>query len=353
MDPAPIPAYDVAEFRALLEACPDLLLSHPCVVRGFCEEWPASRQWTSLDHLARAFGHLPVTAGAPQFITHKQARMCQVQTDFGTYLKYVADPDSIDSLFAGKWVKGNAQLFRELERPLYCGNLRLARHSREEVFSEIRPLVPEPVEYVNDDIPYYYQSGNHLWLYVSLAGALTPLHQDNNGVMAYLAQLEGRKQATLYSPADKPHYYKPTLGYLDPLNPNDEEFPTWRQARPWTATLHPGELLIWGPSWAHHVVTLSRSITVSFDFVNFLNLDAYASSMDWRVELGLFSRKHADLVRARIAEERVHLALAAGTEEEIGREVMLCVLRAALASELPERSRRVKQQMLCALEAAA
>lgn len=353
MQPTPIPVYEAGEFKALLEGDPDLLLRQPCVVRGFCDQWPARRQWTSLENLASAFGNLPVTAGAPQFITHKHARMCQVKTDFGTYLKYVADPHSLDRLFPGPWAKGDPQILRELDLPLYCGNLRLAQHGRADVFSQLRPLVPEPIEHVNDDVPYYYQSGNHLWLYVSLAGALTPLHQDNNAVIAYLAQLQGTKQAILYSPEDKPHFHNQTFGYFDPHNPNDAEFPTWRQARPWTARLEPGELLIWGPNWAHHVVTLEQSITVSFDFVNGLNLEAYARSMDWRTELGVFSKTHAELVRSRITDPRVHRALDGGVEEDIGREVMLCVLRAALAGDLPDRSRQVKQRMLGALERTA
>ncbi|MGH8079924.1 MAG: cupin-like domain-containing protein, partial [Lysobacter sp.] len=188
-----------------------------------------------------------------------------------------------------------------------------------------------------------------VWLYVSRAGALTPLHQDNNAVIAYLAQLQGRKEAILYHPDDKPHFHNPAVGYFDPLNPNDEDFPTWRQAQPWTASLNPGELLIWGPNWAHHVVTHSDSITVSFDIINSLNLEAYALSRDWRHELGLFARKNAELIRSRIQDPRLHQALDSGSEEEIGREVMVCVLRSALKNELLARSRRVKEALLRAL----
>lgn len=349
MDPRPIPTYDIDEFERLLVASPDVLLSHPCVVRGFTEKWLASQRWTSLEHLAKTFGHLPVTAGAPQFTTHKHTKMCQVKTDFNTYLKYVENPESVDELFKDKWSKGDANVFREIDLPLYCGNLRLVRHSREEVFSDIDPIVPDSLEYLNNDIPYYYQSGNHVWLYVSLAGALTPLHQDNNAVIAYLAQLKGHKEAILYSPDDKLHYYNRSVGYLNPLDPNDEEFPTWRQAQPWTASLRSGELLIWGPNWAHHVVTLSQSITVSVDIVNSMNLHAYSLSMDWRHELGLFARKNANLIRTRIQDRRVHEALDKGAEEDLGREVMVCVLRAALANDLPVQSRRVKEGMLRAL----
>lgn len=351
LDPKPIPGYELDEFRGLIEAKSDTLLSHPCIVRGFNQQWLADERWGSMDYLSVKFGHLPVTAGAPQFTTHANATMCQVMTDFGTYLKYVADPSSVEVLFDGKWSKGDSDVYRALNMPLYCGNMRLARHAREEVFNDLQPIVPAGIEYLNDDIPYYYQSGNHLWLYVSLAGALTPLHQDNNAVIAYLAQLRGHKDAILYSPEDKPHFHNPAVGYFDPLNPNDSEFPTWRQAQPWMASLSPGDFLIWGPNWAHHVVTRSNSVTVSFDIVNDLNLDAYTASMDWRVELGLFAKKNADLIRSRIQAESVLQALDQGVEETIGRELMLCVLRAALANDLTPRSRMVKERMLRTLEA--
>lgn len=352
MDPKSIPSYDIDEFQELIAASPQILLSHPCVVRGFTGKWAASRQWTSLETLSQAFGHLPVTAGAPQFTTNKHSKMCQVKTDFGTYLKYVQDPAKLDELFEGRWSKGDASTLRELDLPLYCGNLRLVQHSREAVFSDLEPIVPYPLEYLNNDIPYYYQSGNHVWLYVSLAGALTPLHQDNNSVIAYLAQLQGTKEAILYSPDDKQHFYNCDVGYLDPLNPDEKEFPTWHKAQPWTAQLNAGELLIWGPNWAHHVVTLSNSITVSFDIVNSLNLDAYSLSIDWRDELGRFARKNAELVRARIPDRGLHDALTNGSEAELGRALMVCVLRAALETPLSERSRRVKESMLRVLQGA-
>jgi hypothetical protein len=351
--PREIPVYELDEFERLIAATPDVLAEHPCVVRGFTGQWPASRRWTSLESLTEAFGSIPVTAGAPQFITHKHSKMCQVKTDFGTYLKYVQDPGRLEELFDGKWSKGDSSVLRELDLPLYCGNLRLVRHSREKVLSDLEPLVPGPMECLNDEIPYYYQSGNHVWLYVSLAGALTPLHQDNNAVIAYLAQLQGHKEAILYSPEDKRRFWNRELGYMDPLAPNDDEFPTWREARPWTASLNPGELLIWGPNWAHHVVTLSNSITVSFDIVNRLNLAAYARSDDWRDELGRFARKNADLIRARMPDPRVHDALDNGSESALGREVMICVLRNALGTPLAERSRRVKSEMLRILEESA
>lgn len=349
MEARKIPTYSLDAFAALIERTPDVLAEHPCHVTGFVESWPAYSRWRNLDTLSQLFGHLPVTAGAPQFITNTHARMCQVRTDFAHYLDYVRHPERMESLFEHCWTKGDAALLRELDLPLYCGNLQLVRHAREAVFADIAPLVPGSLEVLNNDIPYYYQSGNHVWLYVSRAGALTPLHQDNNAVIAYLAQIEGHKDAILYHPKDKRHFYSPVVGYLDPLAPHDDDFPSWREARPWKGSLAPGELLIWGPDWAHHVVTRSDSITVSLDIVNRLNLDAYAASMDWRSELGLFARKHPDLIRNRIEDEDVLRLLGEGAVADMGRALMLCVLKAALAGSLSPSSRSVKEQLLRAL----
>lgn len=351
MEAKTIPTYGLAEFADLIQRSPDVLESHPCLVTGFVEQWPAYRRWSDVGSLARLFGHLPVTAGAPQFITNKHARMCQVRTTFGTYLDYMRDPGRIESLFEGSWTKGSPELLRELDLPLYCGNLQLVRHAGDPVLQDLMPLVPGQLECFNSDIPYYYQSGNHVWLYVSLAGALTPLHQDNNAVIAYLAQIQGCKDAILYSPRDKAHFYNPAVGYLDPLRPDEADFPTWRKAQPWTGSLSPGDLLIWGPNWAHHVVTRSHSITVSFDIVNRMNLESYAGSMDWRAELGAFARKQAALVRSRVDDAQVLGLLEEGPVEHLGRALMVCVLQAALRGRLSERSRLVKDRLLHALAA--
>lgn len=341
-----VPAYELHEFQDLITKKPDLLSSHPCVIRGFTEQWPAARRWTDLRELSEQFGALPVTAGAPQFVTHRHSKMCQVRTEFASYLRYVADPSALEEVFQGQWVKGDAATLRDLGLPLYCGNLRLVRHSRETILKDITPLVPDGLECLNDEIPYYYQSGNHVWLYVSITGALTPLHQDNNAVIAYLAQLKGSKEAILYSPEDKQHFHNPRVGYLNPLEPNEEEFPTWRRARAWTASLNAGELLIWGADWAHHVRTLTDSITVSFDVVNSSNLWAYSQSNDWREELGRFCRANAGLVRDRIADPDINNALEDATESDLGRDFMSCVLRSALASTQATRSQHVKSELL-------
>lgn len=353
MDAKEIPVCSAATFQEMIRQDPAILSSTPFVIKDHVEQWPAWTRWRDHNLLRERFGHLPVTAGAPQFTTHRDTRMCQVRTHFATYLDYVDSPGSIDELFAGCWTRGDAALLKELGLPLYCGNLQLVRHARDAVFDDISPSVPAGLDCLNHEIPYYYQSGNHVWLYVSLRGALTPLHQDNNAVIAYLGQLKGEKEAILYPPTDKAHFYSAGVGYLDPHRPNDADFPTWRQATPWRGRLGPGDLLIWGPNWAHHVVTLSDSITVSHDMVSPLNLADYAGSSDWRVELGHFAQKHADLVRTRSADKRLHALLEEGDLEDIGQGLMTVVLASALKGDLSPRSRATKQALLDMLDAQA
>src|SRR5690606_24632800 len=143
---------------------------------------------------------------------------------------------------------------------------------------EFDPLVPRTIETWNHALPYYYSLFNHLCLLVSLPGALAPLHVDNNGTIALLAQLAGRKDATLYSPDDLRHVYDPSVGYMDPERTDEADFPTWKAARKWSAELEPGQVLFVGTRWAHHVRTLERSISISFDFVDHTNIEDYSRS---------------------------------------------------------------------------
>lgn len=349
MNANPIPSYSAGEFRELLLDSDQVLDKHPCLVRGFVKQWPAAQSWTSFEYLTQRFGEIPVTAGAPQFVTHKDSIHCQVMTTFSKYLQYLETPERIDTLFNDEWIKGDLQTFKKLGLPLYCGNMQFVRHSKDTVFNELQPIVPEPLESWNSEIPYFYQSGNHLWLYVSNTGALTPLHQDNNAVIAYLAQLAGHKSAILYPPQHHKHYFNPDVGYMDPLTPSKDDFPTWQKAQPWIGDLHPGDLLIWGQRWAHHVITHARSVTVSFDFVNANNLAAYANSTDWRRELGRFAFKHATLIKERVNDTQVLDALAGDSKEQLGKELMKCVLSEALKAPQPSQSKCVKQQLYSAL----
>jgi hypothetical protein len=325
-----IPTVSHEEFQQLAAANPNLLHENPWIVTGYIEGWPAYRSWQDLDFLRRRFGELRAFAKAPNFITNRKSKLVSVETSFAQYLDYIADPERVREIYDGCWMEGGPDEYAALGLPLYCGTLRIVHHARDAVFGELAPLVPPPLDDWNHALPYYYTLFNHLWLLVSLPGALTPLHRDNNGTIALIAQLKGRKRAVLYSPADLPHIHNPDVGYLDPLDPDPADFPTWEAAVKWTGEIEPGQVLFVGTNWAHHVITLETSISVSYDFVNRGNLAAYATSSSWAEVFGDRIKRNPALVTGRLPEAPDPAAIARLPPVVLGRAVMAQILRAAV-----------------------
>lgn len=341
-----IPVVTREEFRSLAEANPRLLQDSPWIVSGYIEHWPRYRQWQDVEYLRERFGALSAYAKAPNFITHKRASLVSVQTRFDQYLDYIREPHRVGEIYRDCWMDGSLEDFLAQDLPLYCGTLRIVHRADDPVFREIEPLVPEPVAPWNHCLPYYYSLFNHLWLLVSLPGALTPLHRDNNGTIALVAQLKGRKRAILYAPEDFAHVYNPEVGYLDPLAPDRSEFPTWDQATRWVGDLEPGQVIFIGTNWAHHVQTLSSSISVSFDFVEHSNLADYAIADGWAGVFGERIKRNP----APFLEKMPGLLDPAGIESmdavELGRRVMAEILQSSLTQPGDPEVAQVRRRYL-------
>lgn len=346
-----IPVVSREEFRRLAEHNPNLLQDNPWVVTGYIQDWPCYHDWQDLDVLRARFGELRAFAKAPNFITNNKDRLVSVETSYAQYLDYIREPHRVGEIYDGCWLEGDLAQFQAQDLPLYCGTLRIAHRADDPVFREVSPLVPEPVEPWNHALPYYYSLFNHLWLLVSLPGALTPLHRDNNGTIALVAQLKGRKRAILYAPGDFAHIHNPEVGYLDPLSPDRADFPTWDSAVKWVGDIEPGQVLFIGTEWAHHVQTLEDSISVSFDFIEHSNIAAYAASANWA---GVFG----DRIKRNPAPflEKLSGALDAEMVErldsvEVGRRAMARILRAAIAQPGDPSVTAIRERYLAHLEA--
>jgi hypothetical protein len=316
-----IPVLSAKAFEERLRREPDALSRSPFVIADFIQGWPAFEAWKDLDFLRAQFGTREVTAAAPQFVTHAGAPICRVRCTYADYLDYVRRPSDAATIFAGKWLDGDLEMLAATRMPLYCGNLKIVKSGADPLLEGFVPPAPPPLTPWNDHVPLYYRARNHFWLYVSLAGACTPLHQDNNGVISYLAQLEGGKTATLFRPEDSRHYYRADLGYMDVAAPNGDEYPSWREAEPFTAQLEAGQMLIWGPNWAHHVTTRTRSITVSMDLITDLNLSLYTRAADWRQGLGQFARANTAYFAQRFPG-----LMDGASDAALGRDLMIAIL---------------------------
>lgn len=327
-----IPVISAREFERRFTENPGLLHDSPWIVDGYIEEWPAFRRWQNLDYLRERFGGLAAFAKAPNFATNRNQGLVSVETDFARYLDYIQTPGRAKELYEGRWLEGSHDEFVARGIPLYCGTLRFVHSANDPTFDELHPLVPSPIETWNHALPYYYSLFNHLWLLVSLPGALTPLHVDNNGTIALIAQLSGCKRATLYAPADHRHVHNPSVGYLDPDHPDPQDYPTWTEAVKWTADLEAGQVLFVGTGWAHHVRTIERSVSVSFDFVDRSNIAAYARSADWASVFGARVKSRPEIFVDKLRGALTRDLIAALPAIEVGRLAMAAILRAAAES---------------------
>jgi len=337
-----VPVLSVAEFEQEIARDQAFIQHQPVIVEGFIDRWPASTEWLDHQHLRARFGHVPVRASAPQFPTFLGQDICSVGTTFGDYLSYLENPDLADQLFAGQWMQGGPDQLRAMDSPLYCGSLRFVSSPEEARIPELSPLLPEGVECWNDMIPHFYKLENHFWLFVAKAGALTPLHTDNNAVIAYLAQFSGEKDLTLFGPEDHDLLYRSDHGYLDWDRPDSALFPDWPAARRWSTRIRPGQLMFIGTGWAHHVRTLQDSVTFSFEFINRSNVNAFVDCGEWLVDLGRFALAQGGSADSPPAER----SLAAG------RSLMRGLLRRRLAQEsLSAKERDVQAKLLARIEA--
>lgn len=325
-----IPVVSHEEFERLATRNPNLLHENPWIVSGYIENWSGYRQWQEMDYLQTRFGSLKAFAKAPNFITNRRASLVSVETNFSQYIDYIRNPECVKEIYSGCWMDGTYEDFVAQELPLYCGTLRIVHQADDKIFEEVSPLVPAPIEPWNHALPYYYSLFNHFWLLVSLQGALTPLHTDNNGTIALIAQLKGRKRAMLYSPDDLRHVYNPSVGFLDPLKPDKTDFPTWDSAIQWAGDLDVGQVLFVGTNWAHHVETLETSISVSFDFVDKSNIAAYAASAGWAEVFGNRIKRNPGLIVDKMHGEISLADIESLPTVTVGRRVMAHILRSAL-----------------------
>lgn len=337
-----IPVLDEQAFKQMLERDPEALHRQPCIVTEYIERWPGYRDWQKIDYLRMRFSGLRAFAKAPNFITNIKTRLVSVETTFGQYMDYIEQPARVEEIYRDSWLEGDYTAFMEKKMPLYCGTLRFVHAADDPIFSELMPLVPEPMRPLNHALPYYYSLFNHLWLLVSLPGALTPLHTDNNGTIALVSQLVGRKRATLYSPQDLVHVHHPQIGFMDPLAPDVLDFPTHSQAVRWVADLTPGMTLFIGSNWAHHVTTLEKSISVSFDVVDKTNIIKYAISEAWAKVFGdRIKRQSATALKLGMDPD----ALPATDAVEVGRRAMAAVLRASLAGSAADAGKHEARRL--------
>jgi ribosomal protein L16 Arg81 hydroxylase len=106
-------------------------------------------------------------------------------------------------------------------------------------------------------------------VFLGPADSFSSLHQDYWHTHAYLAQIQGRKRAILFSPEESDFLYG---GKVHPEQPDFGRFPLFDRATAHECILEPGEILLMPAAWWHCVRGLEKSITVSHNFFTESNL---------------------------------------------------------------------------------
>jgi hypothetical protein len=121
-------------------------------------------------------------------------------------------------------------------------------------------------------------------IFVGPKGAITPLHLDIWGTHAWLAQLVGRKRWILFSRDQQELLYDCNV---QPRHPDFERFPLFRRSKPVECTIGPGDLIFVPGGWAHEVVSLDATISITH---NYMGPGCFAQGLTSCLKEQLFGR---------------------------------------------------------------
>jgi Cupin-like domain len=271
----------------------------PVIITDATEKWPARSKW-SFEFFKATYGSDIATAwlGTGSAIGKL--------TTLSAYIDFLDTPSAeLSGLWTGSdtnkdsWVPPapGAGL-----PPFYLtGWFAFRQHPK--LYDDVEPtpyFVPDWVSALSPtirDILEWTSDKKYSALYIGPEGSLSPLHCDYWNTHAYLAQIQGRKRAILFSPEDSKLLYG---GQVDPEQPDLDRFPLFDHATAYECVIEPGDTLLMPANWWHHVRGLEKTITVSRNFFNESNftehmihilrnipalVEGIHSSPNWRQEL--------------------------------------------------------------------
>lgn len=150
-----------------------------------------------------------------------------------------------------------------------------------EIAKSFRELLPEvtprfayslPDRQANPRVPQrLFDAVNNLEIFFGGPGGEFPyLHYDVMRLHAWITQIHGDKEFTLYAP-DQEHllYVNPDMPWQSSIrnhhHPDYERYPLFRQARCKKVVVHAGETLFLPCGWWHTARSLDMTISVAFD----------------------------------------------------------------------------------------
>ena len=190
-----------------------------------------------------------------------------------------------------------ARAFRDL-LPAVSPRLRCSLPDRQG-----NPLIPQRL----------FREVNNLEIFFGGAGGKFPyLHYDVMHLHAWIVQLHGEKEFTVYAPGQEAFLYvDPQVPWQSCVRnhhaPDFARYPLLRNAHARTLVLHPGETLFLPAGWWHTARSLTFTISVAFDQLGADNWNAFVDDVVaeyrrhdrvWKARLlGAYLRTIAPLLR--------------------------------------------------------
>lgn len=249
----------------------------PVIITDAIDHWPARTKWT-FEHLKKSYGSDKVIVS-----------LGGLNSEYSKLTGLAAFMDHLDTPgeeLPGFWLR-SADKRPVVQAPAGSGQVHylldwLAFQAHPELESDILPapyFVDDWVLALSPTLRDLFQAtcGREYWsIYIGPKDTVSELHRDFWRTHACLTQIQGRKRAMLFSPADTEFLYD---GLVNPEAPDSRAFPLFEQATPYCCDLAPGETLFIPPDWWHHVRGLDKSITVSHNFFNGVNVNEHLAGL--------------------------------------------------------------------------
>jgi Cupin-like domain len=251
----------------------------PVIITDATENWPARSKWT-FEFFKTTYGSDPAIAWLG--LGSRTGKL----TTLSAYINFLDAPSAeLPGVWTGKDIGEDGSSPRaapgQAESPFYLlGWYAFRQHP--ELYDDIAPapyFVQDLVSALNPtlrDVFEWTSNREYTAIFIGPEKSLSPLHRDFWNTHAYLAQIQGRKRAILFSPKDSHFLYG---GKVDPEHPDFERFPLFDYATAYECVIEPGETLLIPANWLHHVRGLEKSITVSRNFFNDTNFTQHMSQM--------------------------------------------------------------------------
>jgi hypothetical protein len=231
----------------------------PVVITGSIESWPARSRWT-LDYFKTKYADVQVTVCRLRGERYEASHTEQVK--LGAFVEQI-QTTAFDKYPC--YIRDDWQMFlthREL----------LADYKVPKYFFDWFVFLPGFMRLIYPRI------------FIGPKGAITPLHLDIWGTHAWLSQLVGRKRWLLFSPDQRPLLYDCSV---QPQNPDLKRFPLFRKSKPVECTIGPGDLIFVPGGWAHEVVSLDPTISITH---NYMGPGCFTQSLTGSLRQQVFDR---------------------------------------------------------------